>query len=102
MPLYALKTFGLSKAKIEGDPISDASMEFDQYGKVEVRMSMKSFPATIWKKMTEENIGRPIAIVLDNIVHSAPNVISSIPDGTSSMPLTSPRRRLRSPITSPI
>jgi SecD/SecF fusion protein len=85
VPLYALKTYGLTKAKIEGDPISDASMEFDQYGKVEVRMNMKSFPATIWKKMTEDNIGKPIAIVLDNIVHSAPNVISAIPDGTSSI-----------------
>ena len=85
VPLYALKTFGRTQAKLEGDAISDASQDFDQYGKVEVRMSMKNFGATVWKKITEENIGKPIAIVLDNIVYSAPNVISVIPDGTSSI-----------------
>ncbi len=83
VPLYALKTFGRTQAKLEGDAISDATQDFDQYGKVEVRMDMKNFGATVWKKMTEENVGKPIAIVLDNIVYSAPNVISAIPDGTS-------------------
>jgi len=85
VPLYALKTFGRAQAKLEGDAISDASQDFDQYGKVEVRMNMKNFGATVWAKITEENIGKPIAIVLDNIVYSAPNVISKIPDGTSSI-----------------
>jgi SecD/SecF fusion protein len=85
LPLYALKTFGRAQAKLEGDAISDARQEFDQYGKVEVRMEMKNFGATIWKKMTEENVGKPIAIVLDNIVYSAPNVINAIPNGTSSI-----------------
>jgi SecD/SecF fusion protein len=83
--LYALKTFGRPTAKLEGDAISDASQDFDQYGKVEVRMNMRSFGAAIWKKMTEENVGKPIAIVLDNIVYSAPNVINAIPNGTSSI-----------------
>ncbi len=85
VPLYALKTFGRSQAKLEGDAISDARRDFDQYGKVEIRMEMKSFGATIWKKMTEENVGKPIAIVLDNIVYSAPNVINAIPNGSSSI-----------------
>jgi SecD/SecF fusion protein len=95
VPLYALKTFGRAQAKLEGDAISDASQGFDQYGKVEVRMNMKNFGATVWKKMTEDatavdpatgkNMHNPIAIVLDNIVYSAPNVISVIPDGTSSI-----------------
>lgn len=83
--LYALKTFNRPQAKLEGDAISDASQDFDQYGKVEVRMNMKNFGAAIWKKMTEENVGKPIAIVLDNIVFSAPNVISAIPNGISSI-----------------
>ncbi len=83
--LYALKTFNRTTAKLEGDAISDANMAFDQYGKVQVTMDMKNFGAAIWKKMTEENVGRPIAIVLDNIVFSAPNVISAIPNGTSSI-----------------
>lgn len=85
VPLYALKTFGRTQAKLEGDAISDASQDYDQFGKIEVRMSMKGFGATIWSKMTEENVGRPIAIVLDNIVYSAPNVLGKIPDGTSSI-----------------
>lgn len=85
VPLYALRTYGRTQAKLEGDAIADARQDFDQYGKVEVRMDMKNFGAAIWKKMTEENVGKPIAIVLDNIVYSAPNVISAIPNGTSTI-----------------
>ena len=85
VPLYALKTFGRATAKLEGDAVTDARQDFDQYGKVEIRMEMNKAGANAWKKMTEDNVGKPIAIVLDNIVHSAPNVISVIPDGTSSI-----------------
>jgi SecD/SecF fusion protein len=93
VPLYALKTFNRATAKLEGDAISDANMTFDQYGKVEIQMEMKSFGATIWKNMTTEAAGdpntpndnKPIAIVLDNIVFSAPNVLNAIPNGISSI-----------------
>ena len=85
VPLYALKTFGRATAKLEGDAVTDARQDFDQYGKVEIRMEMNKAGANAWKKMTEDNVGKPIAIVLDNVVHSAPNVISVIPDGTSSI-----------------
>ncbi len=85
VPIYALKTFGRSTAKLEGDAVTNAEQDFDQYGKVEIRMEMNKAGANIWKKMTEDNVGKPIAIVLDNIVHSAPNVIGAIPDGTSSI-----------------
>ena len=93
VPLYALKTYGRTTAKLEGDAISKASQDFDQYGKVEIRMDMKNFGAAIWKRMTTEAAGdpnsqadnRPIAIVLDNIVYSAPTVINPIPNGTSTI-----------------
>ncbi len=93
VPLYALKTYGRTTAKLEGDAISNASQDFDQYGKVEIRMDMKNFGAAIWKRMTEEAAGdpntqadnKPIAIVLDNIVYSAPTVITPIPNGTSTI-----------------
>jgi len=93
VPLYALRTYGRATAKLEGDAISDASIDYDQYGKVEVRMNMKNYGASIWKKMTEDAAGDPstqadnkcIAIVLDNIVYSAPTVIGPIPNGTSSI-----------------
>lgn len=93
MPLYGLRTYGRANAELDGDAISDASMDYDQSGKVEVRMSMKSYGASIWKRMTEKAAGDPatqadnrcIAIVLDNIVYSAPTVINPIPNGTSSI-----------------
>lgn len=85
VPLYALKTYNRITAKLEGDAISDARQDFDQYGKVQIEMTMKPGGASIWKKMTEENVGRPIAIVLDNVVQSAPNVINPIPNGISSI-----------------
>jgi SecD/SecF fusion protein len=85
VPLYGLRTYNRSSAKLEGDAISEARQDFDQYGKVQIEMRMKPQGASIWKKMTEDNVGRPIAIVLDNIVQSAPNVINAIPNGISSI-----------------
>jgi SecD/SecF fusion protein len=85
VPLYALRTYNRTQAKLEGDAISDARQDFDQYGKVQIEMTMKTAPAAIWKKMTEENVGNPIAVVLDGVVYSAPNVINPIPNGVSSI-----------------
>ena len=86
IPLYAIKTYGKEKARLEGDAIKDAGQDFDQStSKVEVKMNMNTSGAKIWSKMTEENIGKPIAIVLDNVVYSAPNVISKIDAGNSSI-----------------
>ena len=84
--MYAIKTYGKEKARLEGDAIKDAGQDFDQStSKVEVKMTMNTSGAKIWSKMTEENIGKPIAIVLDNVVYSAPNVISEIDAGNSSI-----------------
>ncbi len=86
VPLYAIKTNGKEKARLEGEAIKDARQDYDQAtNKVEVKMDMNTSGAKIWSKMTEENIGKPIAIVLDNIVYSAPNVISKIDGGSSSI-----------------
>ena len=59
VPLYAIKTFGRDKAKIEGDAVSSASNDFDQNGRPEVRMDMTSIGAKAWAKMTGENVGNP-------------------------------------------
>jgi len=86
IPLYAIKTYGKEKARLEGDAIKDAGQDFDQStSKVEVKMTMNTSGSKIWSKMTEENVGKPIAIVLDNVVYSAPNVISKIDAGNSSI-----------------
>jgi SecD/SecF fusion protein len=86
LPLYAIKTFGRDKAKIEGDAVRTARQDYDATGgKPEVNMEMTTQGTKEWAKMTTENVGKPIAIVLDNIVYSAPNVNGPIEGGTSSI-----------------
>jgi SecD/SecF fusion protein len=88
LKLYAIQTVpGQEKAKIEGDAIIDARQDFasDKSGKVTVDMSMNKQGAGAWAKMTKENIGRPIAIVLDDIVYSAPTVNGEITGGNSQI-----------------
>jgi SecD/SecF fusion protein len=85
VPLYAIKTFGREKAKIEGDAVSNAGHDFDQNGRPEVNMEMTSTGTKAWAKMTGENVGKPIAIVLDNMVYSAPHVNGVIDGGTSQI-----------------
>ena len=85
VPLYAIKTFGRDKAKIEGDAVSSARHDYDQSGRPEVQMTMTSTGSKAWAKMTGENVGKPIAIVLDNLVYSAPHVNGVIDGGTSQI-----------------
>ena len=85
LDLYAIKTQpGTEKAKIEGSIIENASQDFDPISSdVVVEMSMNKQAAKAWADMTTKNVGKPIAIVLDNIVYSAPNVIEPISGGNS-------------------
>ncbi|PKP03094.1 MAG: protein translocase subunit SecDF [Bacteroidetes bacterium HGW-Bacteroidetes-6] len=73
------------KAKLEGDKVADAWQDYDQNGRVEVSMMMTSEGTKIWKKMTGDNVGKCIAIVLDNYVYSYPTVNGEIPSGRSSI-----------------
>lgn len=73
------------KAPLEGDVITNAWQDYDQNGKVEVSMVMNSEGAKIWKKLTADNIGKSIAIVLDDYVYSYPTVNGEIPNGRSSI-----------------
>ena len=84
--LYAIKsTERNGKAPLEGDVVTDAKDEFDQYSKPAVSMTMNSDGARRWAQLTKQNIGRSIAIVLDNYVNSAPNVNSEITGGRSQI-----------------
>lgn len=74
-----------AKAPLEGDVVTDAKDEFDQYSKPAVSMTMNSDGARRWAQLTKQNIGRSIAIVLDNYVYSAPNVNSEITGGRSQI-----------------
>ncbi|WP_205513376.1 protein translocase subunit SecDF [Longitalea arenae] len=89
--LYAIKTVpGRDRAELEGDAIVDARQEFDQVtNEVAVAMEMNASGAKNWARMTEKNVGKPIAIVLDDIVYSAPNVIQKIEGGNSRITMGS-------------
>jgi SecD/SecF fusion protein len=84
--LYAIKSNREDVAPIQGDVISDASQVFDQLGvNPEVSMSMNSKGSKLWAKMTEANVGKFVAVVLDNYVYSAPNVNEPISGGNTSI-----------------
>lgn len=71
-----------------GDVVNNASSVIEnQMGRQEpaVSMTMNSDGAREWARITKENIGRPIAIVLDDVVYSAPNVNTEIPNGQSQI-----------------
>ena len=84
--LHALKvTEPSGRAPLEGDVITNAKDEFDQYGHPCVSMQMNSDGARRWAQLTTQNIGRAIAIVLDNSVYSAPRVNGEIAGGNSQI-----------------
>jgi SecD/SecF fusion protein len=86
LDLVALKvTSRDGSAALGGDAIVDARQDYDQNGNVEVSLSMNSEGARIWKRLTGDNIGKQIAIVLDNYVYSFPTVNTEIPNGMSSI-----------------
>jgi len=84
--LYVLKSNREDKAPIQGDVISDASQVFDQLGaNPEVSMSMNSKGTKLWAKMTTANVGKFVAVVLDDYVYSAPRVNDAITTGRTSI-----------------
>lgn len=85
LTLYAVKTLDNGTAELEGEHVSDARQDFDERGRVAIKMSMDKVGERIWAKMTERNVGKPIAIVLDEFVYSAPFVNGPIPNGQSEI-----------------
>ncbi len=85
LPVYAIKTLDNGLAELEGDHVANAAQDFDERGKVAIKMNMDKMGTTIWAKMTSRNVGKPLAIVLDNTVYSAPNVNDAITTGNSSI-----------------
>ncbi len=73
-------------APLDGTAISDARQDFGQFNsKPEISMRMNPDGAKAWKRLTGENVGKAVAIVLDDYVYSFPNVIGEIPNGNSSI-----------------
>ena len=84
--LHALKiTTSDGRPVLEGDVVTDAKDQFDQYGKPEVSMSMNSEGAREWSAITKANLGKAVAIVLDGVVYTAPRINSQIDGGQSSI-----------------
>jgi preprotein translocase subunit SecD len=69
-----------------GDAIESARVEIDpQDGTIGVSLKFKSFGAKTFEQITGENVGRRLAIVLDNVVQSAPNIRDRIAGGSASI-----------------
>ncbi len=85
--LHAIKvTSSTGRPPLEGDVVTDASDEFNQLsGSPEVSMTMNSEGARRWAALTKANVGKAIAIVLDDAVYSAPRVNGEIDGGRSSI-----------------
>lgn len=84
--LYAIRLTGTKgRAPLEGDVITTAAADYDQYGRPEVTMSMNTDGARTWAQLTKKNVNHAIAIVLDDVVYSAPNVMNEITGGNSSI-----------------
>ncbi len=74
------------KAALEGDVITNARDEFsNQGGSAKVSMNMNSEGAKTWARLTRDNIGKQIAVVLDGYVYSYPVVNSEISGGSSEI-----------------
>ena len=87
--LYAIKmTNRDGTPALGGDVVTDANADFvQQAGRSEqqVSMTMNAEGAKAWARLTKENIGKAVAIVLDDMVYSAPNVQGEITDGRSQI-----------------
>ncbi len=84
--LYAIKVTNRDgNAALTGDVVTSSKDEFDQHGNPCVSMSMNTEGARRWAQLTKQNINRNIAIVLDGLVYSAPNVNDEITGGNSQI-----------------
>ncbi|MEO1255050.1 MAG: protein translocase subunit SecD, partial [Bacteroidota bacterium] len=85
LELYPIRINRGGKATLTGETISSASASLNERAEPEVSMQMNASGSRTWAKMTRENVGQRIAIVLDSYVFSAPYVRGEIPNGSSSI-----------------
>ncbi len=72
--------------ELTGEVITDARPNFDPYtNQPEVSITMNTEGAQTWSRLTGANVGKPVAIVLDNLVYSRPTIIDKIPGGRTSI-----------------
>ena len=85
LQLYAIRKSREATAPLGGEVVADARQDYDQGGRPEVSMQMNPSGGSKWQKLTAANIGRQVAIVLDDYVYSAPVVQAEIAGGNSSI-----------------
>lgn len=85
LEMYAIKIPRGGQASLTGEVITDARQSLDERAQPAVTMRMSPIGAKQWKKMTGENVGRRLAVVLDDYVYTAPNVIGEIPTGSTEI-----------------
>jgi len=85
LQLYPIKMLRGAQAPLTGEVITDARQTLDERAQPAVSMQMNAIGAKKWRNLTGANIQRSIAIVLDNYVYTAPNVVGEIPNGSSSI-----------------
>jgi len=85
--LYAIKKrTGSDLPRLGGENIIDTRQDYDQLsGQPDVQMTMNAIGARAWEMLTGDNVGKPIAIVLDDIVYSAPAPSEKIAGGRSNI-----------------
>ena len=85
--LYALKiTEPSGRAPLEGDVITSSKDDFEPTtGRPCVSMQMNSDGARRWSQITKQNIGKAVAIVLDDAVYTAPRILTQIDGGNSQI-----------------
>jgi SecD/SecF fusion protein len=85
--LFALNTRGAKKAPLSGDKITSTAVNTSQKGGMDyaVSIDMDKEGTRLWKKMTEDNVKRCVAVVLDDKVQSWPRVNEVIPNGRTQI-----------------
>ena len=85
LELVALKMSRDNKCALGGEVITDARQDYGQSNEVEVTIQMNAEGAKAWKRLTGENVGKQVAIVLDDYVYSYPVVNQEISGGRSQI-----------------
>ncbi|TVR80290.1 MAG: protein translocase subunit SecDF [Chitinophagaceae bacterium] len=84
--LYALETTpGQDRPLLSGNVVVNAGQDFDQFGNAIVNMSMNREGSVRWRQITGDNVGKSIAIVLDDEVYSAPTIQGEISGGRTQI-----------------
>jgi len=83
--LYAIKSNRNDVSPIQGDVITDAAQVFDQLNNPQVSMAMNGRGSKLWEKLTGDNVGGFVAVVLDDYVYTAPTVNQAIVGGRTEI-----------------